>query len=259
MPHQSYTRSPQYPDERNKLHSFPPGKCPLTDLPYEIRSIILAELSENPYHVHALAKTCFQFYVIYRDEKKARIKYASQVMEKLIGFSSPSLVRLCLLSLACKRFNPDLPRPGCFHLDRRLEPLRETPLLQEYHRRNWVFSLSDYRLVKSAVFEDEVRALHRDVMIAREKGYTHSLGYPAIHLPKSMSMLSWLRARTRTTPPSVPLTVGEFVIYVVLRLIVSFRATAMPLCDEDYVLEKWEPKREECAKILNEDPTDALN
>ncbi|KAI0816716.1 hypothetical protein GGR55DRAFT_251081 [Xylaria sp. FL0064] len=221
--------------------------------------MIVAELSENPYHVRALAETCFQFYVIYRDEKKARIKYALKVIEKLIGFSSPSLVRLCLLSLACNRFTSDLPRRGPFELDRRCGNLRETPILQKYYRQNWVFSLSDYRLVKSAVFEDEVRALHRAVMIEREKGYTHSLGYPAIHLPKSMSMLSWLRARTRTAPPSAPLTVGEFVIYVVLRLIVRFRATALRQCDKDCVLKWWEPKSKECAKILGEDPSDPAN
>ncbi|KAI3343564.1 hypothetical protein F4824DRAFT_493814 [Ustulina deusta] len=132
------------------MSSSPPDSCAMTLLPYELRRMIVTKLSDTPSAIRALAKTCTQFYVVYHDDKQARLQYATELTERLIGVSSATAIRLCILLIKIESGLSEWSQ------------VVATSTCIDYCRRNWVFSASDFQILRSASFRYEIRRHYRD-------------------------------------------------------------------------------------------------
>ncbi|KAI0455336.1 hypothetical protein F5B21DRAFT_194259 [Xylaria acuta] len=129
------------------------GRCAIVCLPYEMKSMIFAELSDDPSAIVALAKTCTQFYTVYYKDKEARFRYAKNLAETAIGFYSPTILRLGLLNV---KFASCTERQPAF---------RDYII---YCSEHWEFTASDFKIVRSGKFEDEIRKAHQGAGKAQE-------------------------------------------------------------------------------------------
>ncbi|KAI8949614.1 hypothetical protein F4801DRAFT_552716 [Xylaria longipes] len=115
-------------------------------LPYEMKSMIFAALSDHPSGIIALAKTCKHFYIIYHNEKSARVEYAKNLIKKTVGFYSPTVLRLAIL----------LVRWG-WCMGREPEYRDYIIYCPEY----WEFSAWDFEVARCARFEWVIRWAYR--------------------------------------------------------------------------------------------------
>ncbi|KAI0425933.1 hypothetical protein F5Y09DRAFT_346204 [Xylaria sp. FL1042] len=234
------------------MSSFPPGCCLITYIPYELRRMILAELSDDSYDVRALARTCTQFYDIYRHDQKARIQYSIARTKRLIGCNSPSLVRLCLLSLWAKRFRSFPPSLTSTSSEPGSLSQKYRPGLKDYYRQNWVFTHSDFQLVKTIEFETELRTIRLCAKRGRERGWVDTLRLPDIFRESNAVLHSWLQFDPEILPDA-PLTVRELEGCAVLMIVLRFRTVGLHFGYIGRVLERWEPKPGEWTKLLDKE------
>ncbi|KAI0862714.1 hypothetical protein F4860DRAFT_512682 [Xylaria cubensis] len=121
--------------------------CTIMCLPYELKSMIFAALSDDPDMIIALAKTCKEFYNVYYDDKKGRFKYAEDLITKAVGCYSRSVLKLGILTVksTCHR--------------------GKKPEFQDFdtyeHKKHWEFTAKDFEIVRSSKFENEIREAYR--------------------------------------------------------------------------------------------------
>ncbi|KAJ8125920.1 hypothetical protein O1611_g7717 [Lasiodiplodia mahajangana] len=126
------------------MASSTPGNSLIEKMPYELRRMIMTTLMGDASDVIALAKTCTRFYVIYHHDQQARLKYAAEVTERLVGLQSPHLTRaIIMLTNGMGRFWQE--SKCCSNC-----------LKKVYRRGTWVFTARDLRIVESPEFEKQL-------------------------------------------------------------------------------------------------------